>query len=53
MSALASSHTLVRAIAMRGGAIAVRSTRRSRPVIAAAAKATSATPAANRPAVSR
>src|SRR5262245_55756910 len=37
---------------MRGGAETSRSTRRSRPEIAAAANATSATEAANRPAVS-
>ena len=53
IAGLASPHTLVRAIAMRGAAGAAWSTRRSRPVIAAAANATSTTRAANSPAVSR
>src|SRR5262245_42818352 len=52
MASLASPQACVRVSATRGGAGASPSTRKSRPVIAAAAKATSATEAANRPAVS-
>src|SRR5436309_379464 len=52
MSALASDHRW-RTRAMRDAAGLLRSTRRSRPAMAAAANATSATPAANSPTVSR
>src|SRR5262245_19043051 len=52
IAVLASLQVEVRTSAMRGGADRSRSTRRSRPEIAAAANATSATEAANRPAVS-
>ena len=53
IAALACGHRCVRTSAMRGAAGAPRSTRKSRSMIAAAAKATSATPAPNKPAVSR
>src|SRR6185295_16763102 len=52
MSTLAASHRWVRASAMVGSGSGRPSTRRSRPLIAAAANATSATPAANSPTVS-
>ena len=53
MSSLAAGHGGSRSTAMRGAAAVLPSTRKSRSLIAAAAKATSATDAANSPAVSR
>src|SRR5258707_14648933 len=53
MSSLAGAHGWSRSTPMRGDDGFLPSTRRSRSLIAAAAKATSATDAANRPAVSR
>src|SRR5581483_2049899 len=53
MAGLASFQRWVRVNAIRGGAGTLPSTRRSRPVMAAAVKATSATPAPKTPAVSK